>query len=42
VASHPQEVVEAGAALKGSALTDDAIAAMPRPRFTLLPMDNTD
>ncbi|HMA40819.1 MAG TPA: FAD binding domain-containing protein [Gemmatimonadales bacterium] len=43
VASHPQEVVEAGAALKGSALTDDAIAAAAEAAFhPSKPMDNTD
>jgi 4-hydroxybenzoyl-CoA reductase subunit beta len=43
VASHPQEVVEAGAALKGTALTDDAIAAAAQAAFRpSKPMDNTD
>jgi 4-hydroxybenzoyl-CoA reductase subunit beta len=43
VASHPQEVAEAGAALKGSALTDDAIAAAAEAAFQpSKPMDNTD
>jgi 4-hydroxybenzoyl-CoA reductase subunit beta len=43
VASHPQEVVEAGTALEGSALTDDAIAAAADAAFhPSKPMDNTD
>lgn len=43
VASYPQEVVEAGAALRGSALTDDAIAAAAEAAFNpSKPMDNTD
>jgi 4-hydroxybenzoyl-CoA reductase subunit beta len=43
VASHPQEVVEAGAALVGSTLSDDAIAAAAEAAFRpSKPMDNTD
>jgi len=43
VASYPQEVPEAGAALKGSALTDDAIAAAAEAAYRpSKPMDNTD
>ena len=43
VASYPQEVVEAGAVLKGSTLTDDAIAAAAEAAFhPSKPMDNTD
>ena len=43
VASHPQEVVEAGAALTGSTLSDDAIAAAAEAAFRpSKPMDNTD
>ena len=43
VASHPQEVVEAGAALAGSTLSDDAIAAAAAAAFhPSKPMDNTD
>ena len=43
VASYPQEVPEAGAALKGRALSDDAIAAAADAAFRpSKPMDNTD
>jgi 4-hydroxybenzoyl-CoA reductase subunit beta len=43
VASYPQEVAEAGAALKGSQLEDDAIAAAADAAFhPSKPMDNTD
>jgi 4-hydroxybenzoyl-CoA reductase subunit beta len=43
VASHPMEVAEAGAALKGSKLEDDAIAAAATAAFhPSKPMDNTD
>jgi 4-hydroxybenzoyl-CoA reductase subunit beta len=43
VASHPQEVAEAGAALTGSTLSDDAIAAAAEAAFRpSKPMDNTD
>jgi 4-hydroxybenzoyl-CoA reductase subunit beta len=43
VASHPQEVVEAGTILRGSALTDEAIAAAAEAAFQpSKPMDNTD
>ena len=43
VASYPQEVAEAGAALKGSKLEDDAIAAAAQAAFhPSKPMDNTD
>jgi 4-hydroxybenzoyl-CoA reductase subunit beta len=43
VASYPQEVVEAGAALKGAALTDDSIAAAAEAAYRpSKPMDNTD
>ncbi|HXI32998.1 MAG TPA: FAD binding domain-containing protein [Gemmatimonadales bacterium] len=43
VASYPQEVPEAGAALKGTALTDDAIAAAADAAYRpSKPMDNTD
>jgi CO/xanthine dehydrogenase FAD-binding subunit len=43
VASHPQEVPESGAALRGNALTDDAIAAAAAAAFRpSKPMDNTD
>jgi len=43
VASYPQEVPEAGAALKGTALTDDAIAAAAEAAYRpSKPMDNTD
>jgi 4-hydroxybenzoyl-CoA reductase subunit beta len=43
VASHPQEVVEARAALTGSMLSDDAIAAAAEAAFhPSKPMDNTD
>jgi 4-hydroxybenzoyl-CoA reductase subunit beta len=43
VASHPQEIDEAGAALRGSTLQDDAIAAAAEAAFRpSKPMDNTD
>ena len=43
VASYPQEVPEAGAALKGTALSDDAIAAAAEAAYRpSKPMDNTD
>jgi xanthine dehydrogenase iron-sulfur cluster and FAD-binding subunit A len=43
VASYPQDVPEAGAALKGTALTDDAIAAAADAAYRpSKPMDNTD
>jgi 4-hydroxybenzoyl-CoA reductase subunit beta len=43
VASYPQEVAEAGAALKGSQFEDDAIAAAADAAFhPSKPMDNTD
>jgi 4-hydroxybenzoyl-CoA reductase subunit beta len=43
VASHPQDVPEAGAVLKGTALADDAIAAAAQAAFQpSKPMDNTD
>jgi 4-hydroxybenzoyl-CoA reductase subunit beta len=43
VASYPQEVVEAGATLKGSTLSDDAITAAAEAAFRpSKPMDNTD
>ena len=43
VASHPMEITEAGAALKGSKLEDDAIAAAATAAFhPSKPMDNTD
>jgi len=43
VASHPQEVPEAGAALTGSTLDDDAIAAAAAAAYKpAKPMDNTD
>jgi len=43
VASYPMEVAEAGAALKGSKLEDDAIAAAATAAFhPSKPMDNTD
>ena len=43
VASYPQEVPEAGAALKGSALDDDAIAAAAEAAYRpSKPLDNTD
>jgi 4-hydroxybenzoyl-CoA reductase subunit beta len=43
VASHPQEIPEAGAALQGSNLGDDAIAAAAEAAFRpSKPMDNTD
>lgn len=43
VASYPQEVPEAGAALRGTALTDDAIAAAAAAAYRpSKPMDNTD
>jgi 4-hydroxybenzoyl-CoA reductase subunit beta len=43
VASHPQEVPEAGAALVGTNLDDDAIAAAAEAAFRpSKPMDNTD
>ena len=43
VASYPQEVPEAGVALKGTALGDDAIAAAAEAAYRpSKPMDNTD
>ena len=43
VASWPQEVPEAGAALKGRALSDDAIAAAAEAAYRpAKPLDNTD
>jgi len=43
VASYPQEVPEAGAALKGSTLEDDAIAAAAEAAYRpSKPLDNTD
>ena len=43
VASYPQDVPEAGAALKGTALADDAIAAAAEAAYRpSKPMDNTD
>jgi 4-hydroxybenzoyl-CoA reductase subunit beta len=43
VASYPQEVAEAGAALEGKALSDDAIAAAAEAAYRpSKPMDNTD
>ena len=43
VASYPQEVVEAGAALRGTSLSDEAIAAAAQAAFQpSKPMDNTD
>jgi 4-hydroxybenzoyl-CoA reductase subunit beta len=43
VASHPQEVGDAGAALVGSTLSDEAIAAAAEAAFhPSKPMDNTD
>ena len=43
VASYPQDVPEAGEALKGSTLSDDAIAAAAEAAFRpSKPMDNTD
>jgi 4-hydroxybenzoyl-CoA reductase subunit beta len=43
VASYPQEVPEAGVALKGTPLTDDAIAAAAEAAYRpSKPMDNTD
>src|ERR1041384_2775745 len=43
VASYPQEVPEAGAALKGQPLTDETIAAAAEAAFKpSKPMDNTD
>jgi len=43
VASYPQDVPEAGTALRGTALTDDAIAAAAQAAFRpSKPMDNTD
>jgi 4-hydroxybenzoyl-CoA reductase subunit beta len=43
VASYPQEVVEAGAALRGTSLQDEAIAAAAQAAFQpSKPMDNTD
>ena len=41
--SWPQEVPEAGAALKGRALSDDAIAAAAEAEYRpAKPLDNTD
>jgi CO/xanthine dehydrogenase FAD-binding subunit len=43
VASYPQEVPEAGAALQGAPLSDDAIAAAAEAAYRpSKPMDNTD
>jgi 4-hydroxybenzoyl-CoA reductase subunit beta len=43
VASYPQEIGEAGAALTGNALSDDAIAAAAEAAYQpSKPMDNTD
>jgi CO/xanthine dehydrogenase FAD-binding subunit len=43
VASYPQEVPEAAAALKGLPLTDESIAAAAEAAFRpSKPMDNTD
>jgi 4-hydroxybenzoyl-CoA reductase subunit beta len=43
VASYPQEVVEAGAALRGTSLSGEAIAAAAQAAFQpAKPMDNTD
>jgi len=43
VASYPQEVPEAAAALRGSPLTDETIAAAAEAAFRpSKPMDNTD
>jgi 4-hydroxybenzoyl-CoA reductase subunit beta len=43
VASYPQDVPEAGAALKGTALSDDAIVAAAEAAYRpSKPMDNTD
>ena len=43
VASYPQDVPEAGAALKGTSLEDDAIAAAAEAAYRpSKPMDNTD
>jgi len=43
VASYPQEVPEAGAALRGSALEDAAIAAAAEAAYRpSKPLDNTD
>ena len=43
VASYPQEVPEAGAALEGTDLSDDAIAAAAEAAYRpSKPMDNTD
>lgn len=43
VASYPQEIPEAGTALKGTALSDDAIAAAADAAYRpSKPMDNTD
>ncbi len=43
VASYPQDIPEAGEALKGSTLSDDAIAAAAEAAFRpSKPMDNTD
>jgi 4-hydroxybenzoyl-CoA reductase subunit beta len=43
VASYPQEVVEAGAALRGTSLPGEAIAAAAQAAFQpSKPMDNTD
>jgi 4-hydroxybenzoyl-CoA reductase subunit beta len=43
VASYPQEVVEAGAALRGTSLQGEAIAAAAQAAFQpSKPMDNTD
>ncbi|HEY3220781.1 MAG TPA: FAD binding domain-containing protein [Gemmatimonadales bacterium] len=43
VASHPQEIVEAGAALTGAPLSDESIAAAAEAAYRpSKPMDNTD
>ncbi len=43
VASYPQEVAEAGAALRGTSLSDEAIAAAAQAAFQpSKPMDNTE
>jgi 4-hydroxybenzoyl-CoA reductase subunit beta len=43
VASHPQDIPEAGEALKGTTLSDDAITAAAEAAFRpSKPMDNTD
>ena len=43
VASYPQEIPEAGAALRGAALSDETIAAAADAAYhPSKPMDNTD